>query len=79
MRTYRIKYAEENHQYGKALTFKTTTVEADSFKVNDQGTVVFVDRSGSAIASFKTWVTIKPVGDPKPSESLMQEGEGIQW
>lgn len=61
MKKFRIKHAEEVHQYGKTLAFKTATVEADSFKVNDQGTVIFTDASGRAVASFKTWVTIKQV------------------
>jgi len=62
---YRIKYADTRHEYGKTPEYKTTTVEAHTFKVNDQGTVLFTDRAGAAIASFKTWVSIKPVEEAK--------------
>lgn len=36
-------------------------IEAFSFKINDQGTVTFVDRHGASIASFKHWLSILPV------------------
>lgn len=38
-------------------------VEAHSFKINDQGTIIFTGRSGDAVAAFKHWRDVKPVAD----------------
>jgi len=60
MNKYRIRWSEV--PYGQKVVFKDTTVEAHTFKVNDQGTAIFIDKYGSPVASFKHWTTIKPVG-----------------
>lgn len=59
MTKFRIRYSEIS--YGQKVEFQNATIEAATFKVNDQGTAIFIDKQGIPVASFKHWVTIKPV------------------
>lgn len=68
MTKFRIRYTEIS--YGQKVEFQNATVEAATFKVNDQGTAIFIDKQGIPVASFKHWVSIKPVGAKEKRERI---------
>lgn len=59
MRKYTVRATEQRVYYNMPEpVFVEYEIDADTFKVNDQGTVIFTTGDGASVASFKAWTTI---------------------
>lgn len=73
---YQITALEGPVVYGRSEPPKMVAaeIEAFSFKVNDQGTIVFVDRFGGAVASFKHWLSVQPAVEDVRDQTANMHG-----
>ncbi len=65
MSKFVITVLEGPERYSRETPQKEAPVqiEANSFKINDQGTIIFIGRSGDAVAAFKHWRDVKPLAE----------------
>lgn len=79
MSTFIISVLEGPERYSREVPQKEAPVRiaAHSFKINDQGTIIFITSSGDAVAAFKHWRDVQPVQEQVSVVNNRRLPEGV--